>query len=379
VNPDLEILLVAALAAAGVGSVGLAGGYLLRHRSLRWQLGLVAVVPVLAVLAGVQAVALRMFISDHDLDVVILVTIVAAAISVLLALVLGAMLARWSQSLRAGVREIGAGNAYVAQTRGPSEFQDLSAELDQMHRRLEESRAREARLEGARRELVSWVSHDLRTPLAGLRAMSEALEDGMAPDPARYGTQMRAQVDRLSQMVDDLFELSRIHAGVLQLTPQQLVLGDLVSEAIADAEPTARARGISVGGHVEPGLVVLADASGLTRVLANLVTNALRHTPPGGAVTIHGSRVGDAIELSVTDECGGIAEADLARVFDVAWRGSSARTPDVDVSHGRQAGLGLAIVKGIVEAHVGEVRVDNVAASEPADPAGCRFLVRLPV
>ncbi|MGA8258085.1 MAG: HAMP domain-containing sensor histidine kinase, partial [Nocardioides sp.] len=370
-NPEGEILLVAALAAAGVGSVGLAVGYLLRHRSLRWQLGLVAVVPVLAVLAGVQAVALRMFISDHDLDVVILVTVVAAAISVIMALVLGAMLARWSRALRAGVREMGEGAPYVAQTRGPSEFQELSAELDLMNRRLAESRARETRLEGARRELVSWVSHDLRTPLAGLRAMSEALEDGMAPDPARYGAQMRAQVDRLSQMVDDLFELSRIHAGVLQLSPTELDLGDLVSEAIAEAEPAARARGIRLSGHVEPGLVVLADASGLTRVLANLVANALRHTPTGGSVAIHADQQGDAVELSVTDECGGIPDDDLARVFDVAWMGSSARTPTADTSPGRQAGLGLAIVKGIVEAHVGEVRVDNISATGgPGGPGG---------
>ena len=114
--------------------------------------------------------------------------------------------------------------------------------------RLAESRAREARLEESRRELVSWVSHDLRTPLAGLRAMTEALEDGMAEDPARYHRQIRAEVDRMVRMVDDLFELSRIHAGMLRLEPEPLLLGDLVSEAIAGADPVARARNVRLGG-----------------------------------------------------------------------------------------------------------------------------------
>ena len=164
-------------------------------------------------------------------------------------------------------------------TDGPAEFRALAAELDDMQARLAESRAREARVETARRELVSWVSHDLRTPLAGLRAMTEALEDGVAPDPPRYHRQIRAEVDRMSRMVDDLFELSRIHAGVLPMAPEPLPLDDLVSEAIAAAEPVARAQGVRLGGGVEPGLVVRVDPAGLTRVLANLVANAVRHTP----------------------------------------------------------------------------------------------------
>ena len=102
-------------------------------------------------------------------------------------------------------------------------------------------------LEQSRRELVSWVSHDLRMPLAGLRAMTEALEDGLADDPSRYHAQMRAEVDRMVRMVDDLFELSRIHAGVLRLSPQPVALGDVVSEAIAGADMVARARGYASG------------------------------------------------------------------------------------------------------------------------------------
>ena len=227
-------------------------------------------------------------------------------------------------------------------------------------------------LERSRRELVSWVSHDLRTPLAGLRAMTEALEDGLADDPSRYHAQMRAEVDRMGRMVDDLFELSRIHAGVLRLSPQPVAVGDVVSEAIASADSVARARGVRLGGQVEQDVLVTADPAGLSRVVSNLLMNAIRHTPADGVVEIKARSVLEGVELSVTDGCGGMREEDIPRVFDVGWQGSSARPPDhLDATRGSGGGLGLAIVKGIVEAHRGRVAVTN---NEP----GCRFLVTLP-
>src|SRR5262245_34123168 len=140
--------------------------------------------------------------------------------------------------------------------------------------------------EQSRRELVAWVSHDLRSPLAGLRAMTEALEDGLADDPSRYHAQMRAEVDRMGRMVDDLFELSRIHAGVLRLSPQCVALGDVVSEAIAGADSVARARGVHRAGRVKEDVLVTADPAGLSRVVSNLRMNAIRHTPVGGVVEI---------------------------------------------------------------------------------------------
>ncbi len=218
------------------------------------------------------------------------------------------------------------------------------------------------------------MSHDLRTPLAGMRAMTEALEDGIAEDPERYHRQIRAEVDRMARMVDDLFELSRIHAGVLATAREPVALRDVVSEAIAGADPVARSRSVRLGGRVEEGIEVVADADGLSRVMTNLIMNAIRHTPADGSVEIHARAVDDGVELSVTDECGGLSDEDMHRVFDVAWRGAPARTPDDS-----GAGLGLAIVKGIVEAHRGVVRVENVREAEAGEPAGCRFLVTLPV
>jgi signal transduction histidine kinase len=370
---QVQILLVAAGCAAGVGVVGLAAAWAIRHRSIVWQLALIVVVAIGSALAGIVAISRLMFISPHDREVVTIVMAASGVVAVAVALVVGAAIARWSEALRRDARRLDAHGSYVAEKRGPSELQALSEELARTSERLEESRLREAQLETSRRELVSWVSHDLRTPLAGMRAMTEALEDGMADDPSRYHRQIRAEVDRMVRMVDDLFELSRIHAGVLGTTREPVALRDVVSEAIAGADPVARARSVRLGGRVEEGIEVVADADGLSRVMTNLIMNAIRHTPADGSVEIHARAVEDGVELSVTDECGGLSEEDMRRVFDVAWRGAPARTPDDS-----GAGLGLAIVKGIVEAHRGAVRVENVGQADAAEPAGCRFLVILP-
>jgi signal transduction histidine kinase len=222
-------------------------------------------------------------------------------------------------------------------------------------------------MELSRRQLVAWVSHDLRTPIAGLRAMTEALEDGIAADASRYHRQIRAEVTRLSGMVEDLFELSRIESGTLSLSLDPIDVGDLVSDTVASMEPLARARGVRLTGEAASTLLIQADARELSRALANLVTNAIRHTPEHGRVLVAATAEVDRVLIAVADGCGGIPEADLASVFELAWRGTKARTPGADGG----AGLGLAIVRGIVEAHQGRVSVVNT-------DVGCRFEVRLP-
>jgi signal transduction histidine kinase len=370
-SDQVEIVLIAAAWAGGAGVLGLAVVWFFRRRSVRWLTGAVAVVAVLAVLAGMVGTANAMFLSSHDFDVVLLVSLVAGLVAMAAGAAVGTAMSSWSHALEEEARRFGDSGEFVSDNRGPVEFQRLADELERTSRKLQESRAREERLEEARRELVAWVSHDLRTPLAGLRAMTEALEDGMADDPARYHRQIRAEVDRMVRMVDDLFELSRIHAGNLRLSLEPVVLGDLVSEAIASADPVARARGVRLDGGVDEGLEVVADAAELSRVVGNLLMNAIRHTPADGVVEVLGRSGPEGVELSVTDGCGGLSEDDMARAFDVAWQGSTARTPDVAGVFGSGAGLGLAIVKGIVEAHHGKVSVAN-------HTPGCRFRVQLP-
>jgi signal transduction histidine kinase len=365
-----EVWTIVGIAAGWAGTVGATGlfvGWLFRRGSLRHLPTGVALIAVLTVVAGVVGTARAMFLSEHDYFVVRVVLLVAGLVALACAMAVGHTVVRWSHSLREDARRFGESGEFVSVGTGPVEFQQLSAELTRTSERLSESRKRETRLEESRRELVSWVSHDLRTPLAGLRAMTEALEDGLAEDPRRYHAQMRTEVDRMVRMVDDLFELSRIHAGVLSLSLSTVAVGDLVSETIAGADPVARARQVRLDGSVAEGLLVHADAGELSRVIGNLVMNAIRHTPSGGTVEVLGRATAAEVELSVTDGCGGIPRGELERVFDVAWRGDHARTPE----SGTGAGLGLAIVKGIVEAHRGTVTVHN-------ESKGCRFLVQLP-
>ncbi|MFD8208647.1 sensor histidine kinase [Streptomyces sp. NPDC059695] len=364
-----DLLLIALYALLGAAAAGLLGAValrILRRRSVAVSLAVVAAVAVSAMLAGTLSVARAMFLSSHDLAVVTTVVAMAAAVSLGTALLLGRRVVLRCRELLAAARDFGEEGTFTAPAaQAPAELTALSRELALTSRRLAASRERERALETSRRELVAWISHDLRTPLAGLRAMSEALEDGVVTDPVRYHQQMRAEVERLNSMVTDLFELSRIHAGALSLSPTRISLYDLVGDAVAGADALARQHGVRLaGGAVDP-LPVEVDGKEMTRVLSNLLVNAIRHTPADGTVAIAAERRANAVVLSVTDACGGIPEEDLPRVFDTGWRGSRARTPPSG------AGLGLAIVRGIVEAHAGHADVHNV-------PGGCRFELTLP-
>jgi signal transduction histidine kinase len=249
------------------------------------------------------------------------------------------------------------------------ELRTVADALDDAHHRLEQARADTAAVEQARRQLVAGMSHDLRTPLTGMRAMVESLEDGVVSDPetvGRYHHQMATEIDRLSTMVDELFELSRVE-GALTLDMARVAVDDLVEEAVASTEPVARSAGVRLTASAEPGLPVEVDPAELGRVLRNLLLNAVRHTPRGGEVTVTAELGPGEVRVAVTDGCGGIPTEDLARVFDTGFRGNAARTS----APGQGGGLGLAIVRGIVDAHHGSVSVANVEG-------GCRFEVSLP-
>ncbi|HEX6076280.1 MAG TPA: HAMP domain-containing sensor histidine kinase [Micromonosporaceae bacterium] len=336
----LDLLLVIGIALGCSLAVAVPGAFLprlMRGRSVTVHVCVLLGVTLGSVVAGVVGAALAMFISAHDLTVLLVVVVVAGTVSLWVALRLG--------------RRLAAESVWLA-----------------------EARERERLAEASRRELVAWVSHDLRTPLAGLRAMAEALEDGMVTDPgtvADYHRRIRHECDRMAHLVDDLFELSRISAGALRLSLEAVSLGDVVSDAVASAMPLAMARGIRLVAAPGDWPTVRGSEPELSRIVANLLLNAIRYTPSDGTVTVTGGRDETGGWLAVTDACGGIPEGDLPRVFDVAFRGETARTPRT-AGTGTGAGLGLAIVRGLVEAHRGEVAVSN------ADE-GCRFLIRIPV
>lgn len=355
----------------------LAGVVLLRLLRRRAMLALLLV----ATVAGLGTVALsvavtarEMLLSEHDSHVVFVVLLLSAPAGIGVMVLLGRSIRQDSRRLGVAARQVGAGDYVPASGTMSSELSALASELDAAHDRLAESQERERLLESSRRELVAWLSHDLRTPLAGLRAMIEALQDGMAGDDAtvtRYHQQMGVEVARLTDMVNDLFEMCRIQ-GSLRLDVQRVGAHDLVDEALASVDPVARGKGVrlvGLGDEATPCEVpVDVDTDELGRVLRNLLLNAIRHTPADGTVALSVSRGPSGVELAVTDACGGIPAADLPRVFDTAFRGSPARTP----ATGQGGGLGLAIARGIVEAHQGVIDVSNHAA-------GCRFVVRLPL
>ena len=367
---------IALACALVVGAFGLLALRLLSRGSLVTQLIVVAFATVASVVSGTAAVASLMYLSTHDLTVFYSVVVVAGIVSLVMAAVLGRSLVRDNQYFRDAAVSIGRGESVTSPDRHTStEFASLAGELAATADRLTESREREKRIETSRREIVAWISHDLRTPLAGIRAMAEALEDGMAPDPQRYYVQIRGQVDRLSGMVDDLFELSKIHSGALQLTFERVALYDLISDTIADLAPVALAKSLDLRFEGERGLSLQADARELARAVGNLVMNAIQHSPAGSAIVVSATRhVDGRAVISVVDAAGGIPEQDLPRVFEAGWRASEPRTASAwGTGTGRSggAGLGLAIVEGIVRAHAGQVTVTNVHN-------GCRFELLLP-
>jgi signal transduction histidine kinase len=210
------------------------------------------------------------------------------------------------------------------------------------------------RLFDARRELVAWASHDLRTPLASLQAMLEAVEDGLA-DPDRYLPAMREQVRALSGLVDDLFELARIDAGLLTLEIREAPLSRLVESCLRGLEAEARARHVTLEARLDEGsLAVRCAPDKVERVLFNLLTNALRHTPSDGAIAVLVEPRDVEVQVTVEDTGEGLPADAARRVFERFWRGDAARSP----ARGG-AGLGLAIARGLVEAQGGRIWAEN--------------------
>jgi signal transduction histidine kinase len=374
---DTGVLLAWALGSAAVAAVVAALLLrVLRHATLAVQASVAALAPVLAVTVALLGTAATMFISTHDLKALLVVTVAAATVGLVTALALGERVARASQRLGDLAQRIGDDGAAAAvpgHAGGPSELRRLSAELESALARLGETREQAAAAEDSRRQLVAWVSHDLRTPLSGIRAMVEALEDGVVTDPdtvARYYRTMGRETDRLAGLVDDLFELSRIQAGALHLEMEKIALDELVSDAVAGVSLAATTKGVHRRGAVaSPTPVVELSIPEMARVVRNLLDNAIRHTPRGGTVWVEAALDDEraAALVSVRDGCGGIPDPDLPRVFELAYRGDAARTPGDG-----GAGLGLAVARGLVEAHRGDITVQN-------EGQGCRFTIRLPL
>ena len=363
------ITLVGSVSAATAGWVVLRA---IRRKSLQMQLAVVGLSTVSTAVAGIHLAASQMFVSTHDSTVLTVVLVVAGVAAIVASWYLGRAFTRSVSSVAR--MAVGLLQPEVSVVGKPElvtkELRSLAGDLQDVSTELQASRQRERSLDAARRELVAWVSHDLRSPIASIRAMSEALEDGVVDDELsvhRYHRAIRQESERLGLLVDDLFELSRISAGVVDRRQPFVPLADLVLDVLGAAEPAANAKGVTVVAPMNDLPDVLVPAADLRRVLHNLLDNAVRHTATGGTVALDAQLLGDQVEISVADECGGIPASDLPRVFEVAFRGDAARTRDR-----AGGGLGLAIARGLVEAHAGAIHVANGGN-------GCRFTLKLPV
>lgn len=364
-------LFVTGLISVGLGTAGMR--WLWRGKVRIWlQVTLTYLFGVAVALCNIFVTAQLMFISTHDLPLLALLILFAAVIATGLGAALAHVFAQRVSALHRSANAIAAGDLSTrVPVAGDDELAGLARTFNHMADRLAAGVAERERQEQARRELIAAISHDLRTPLASLRAMTEALSDGVVDDAAttaRYYDTMRAQISQLTRLIEDLFSLARLDAGAVELDLQPVAPDQLISDVLAGHSPQAEARGVQLQARVATGVApVSAAPQQLMRVLDNLLANALRHTPSGGSICV--SAAADAagfIIFEVTDTGEGIAPDDLPHVFERFYRGEKSRSR---ASGG--AGLGLAIARGIVEAHGGNITI----TSTPGQGTCVRFSV----
>jgi signal transduction histidine kinase len=338
-------------------------------RSLRARFTVVAAFATLIGLVNLAVLAALMVVTERDAVLVgaLLAYSTAAAVGAGLAAARSSAdaverLAETSKRMAAG--DLSARAGIVG---GGRELESLATSLDGMASRLERSIQSERLAEAQRRDLIVAVSHDLRTPLAGLRAMAEAIDDGVVSDPAtvrRYAARMRDLVESLGVLIDDLFEFVQLDVGAIETETERARVVDVISSAVAACDSQVSEKGLAL--RTELGNAGGASCSPrLTRVVQNLLQNAIRHTPADGTVRVTARRDGERLELAVEDSGEGVSTEVAERVFEPFWRGDDARATD-------GSGLGLALAKRIAEALEGGIEVS------PAPDHGARFAVWVP-
>jgi signal transduction histidine kinase len=339
------VIELAVIVAGSTLAAGLCGGLLLRLLpSVGSRLAGLSLLAVALPLGAVLLSGAAMFHMGADV-VILAVAAASSTVALAAAFLVGRSITVPVERLRATSGALARGDlAARAPEQGPTEVAELGAAFNVMATRLEE-------LFDARRELVAWASHDLRTPLAAIRAIVEAIEDGVAA-PEHYTQALGEQTRTLSTLVDDLFELARIDAGVLTLELKEVSLAGLVDSCVRGLEAEAGRRNVRLETRVDGAPPVRCAPDKVERVLLNLLTNALRHTPADGSIAVLVEPASDHVRVSVEDSGDGIAPEALRRVFDRFWRADPARAAG-------SSGLGLAIARGLIEAHGGRIWAEN--------------------
>jgi len=366
-------LSITGLVSAVFGFISLRLGWWRRLPRLSYALILGYILAGALTLFNVWVTARLMFINQHDLALGSLLLLFAGGIAVAFGFFLSNAITGALEKLASGADRLSKGDFSTrVNVSGQDEIARLSVAFNTMAEMLEKTSEDEKALEEARRNLVAWASHDLRTPLTSLRAMIDALSDGVVVDPetvSRYLRQSQSEITRLSGLIDDLFELAQLDAGHLDMDFEWINLSDLVSDTLESFAAHASASDVTLGGSVSAGVdPVWAAPDKLSRILDNLVGNALGYTPVGGSIRIDAGVEGELILVTVADSGTGITPEDLPHIYDRFYRGERSRKCE----RGGGSGLGLAIAKGLVEAHGGEIWATSQQNEDQAGP-GTKF------
>jgi signal transduction histidine kinase len=370
-------LTLSAVMTAGIGWLALRLGDRAFRPTLRTRAFLSSAAAGAVALLNVIIVAQLMFLStEHDLKLLIALVVFSAFVTALFSFWVAATVAGRIEEVAAAIRLLAQGDFTTRlEDGGGDEVARLVEDVNALAIRLKAAQEERSTLDRERKELTAAVSHDLRTPLSSLRAMTEALSDGVIEDPQEvrryYGT-MRREIERLSRMIDDLFELAQMDAGALRLNRQRVSLQEIAAEVVDAMQAPARLAGVDLSLNVAGWLPeVSVDGARIERALANLVRNALEHTQAAGRITVSVESRNGHVELTVTDTGDGIDAADLPRVWGRFYRAEKSRRRSPGNVDG--AGLGLAIVRGIAESHGGSVHAESTPAQ------GSAFSLRLPL
>jgi len=363
---------ITALVSAAAGYIAYRLGWMTLSPTLRWSLLGGYALSSLLTFFNVWFSAHMMFASDHDLLLAIVLLIFASGMAMVLGYFLSSTITNRIYVLKDAAEKLAAGNLRTrVPISGRDEVAALANTFNQMAEQLEMVDAKQRELEHLRANLIAWVGHDLQTPLASMRAILEALEDGVVDDPQtvkRYLVTAQRDVRSLSILIDDLFQMAQLDTGGIPLDRAESSLSDLISDTLESFSELALRQGVKLEGSVEPDVdPVMMDTQRIGRVLNNLIGNALRHTPGQGEVKIHARRTASGVEVSVSDTGEGIRAEDLPHVFESFFRGEKSRSRTTG-----GAGLGLAISRGIVQAHDGKINVQSEAG------LGSQFTFTLP-
>jgi len=350
---------ITAFVSALAGLAAYRFGWINSSPTLRWTLLGGYALSSLLTFFNVWFSAELMFASEHDLLLAIVLLVFAGGMAMILGYFLSSTVTERIDLLKGAAEKLSQGNLQArVPVQGHDEVSALAVTFNQMAEQLQAADQKQRELEGLRRDLIAWVSHDLQTPLTSMRAILEALSDGIVDDPEtvkRYLNTAQRDVRSLSALIDDLFQMAQLDAGGFPLHRAPASLNDLVSDTLESFTELAKQQAITLEGQVESDVdPVFMDTQAIGRALNNLISNALRHTPPAGRVSVWVRRTGSRVEVTVSDTGEGIRAEDIPHIFERFYRGEKSRNRGTG-----GAGLGLAIARGIVRAHGGDIRVES--------------------